>query len=181
MSDELDPETRERLLTILRPIYQDLDGVSRQDAFERVARLARSLTEPTRDLELLLLFYPAATWIEKAGNLSRVTLAGGISEAEIRATMGSIRRLSLPQTNEERAVAAALLIDSSGVRGLAEAFGRARREGRSPADVALEAIAENTIPEWMSDEAAALLEGRIEARRKVCEELLREMNVSSRA
>jgi len=171
----LEPAFREQLLTILRPMYQDLDGISREADLERVARVARSLTHPTRELELLLLFYPVAKWMEKARNFSRVALAGGIGEHELGAIMASIRRLSLPRTHEERAVAAAILIDASGVRGLAQAFAHARREGRSLSDVAREAMSDNTIPEWMTDQAAEMLEERLRIRHQFCEALLREV------
>ena len=60
-------------------------------------------------------------------------------------------------TEEERAVAAAILIDSAGVRGLAERFARSRREGHSVADVAREALRETDVPEWMSAEAGETL------------------------
>src|SRR5712692_9857081 len=106
----LDPAIREALLTVLRPIYQDLDGVSREGDIERVSRIARALTGPTRELELLLLLYPAAKWLEKSGNVSRVALTSGITEAELRELSASLRRLTQPQSDAERALAAALLI-----------------------------------------------------------------------
>lgn len=165
----------EQLLAVLRPIYQDLDGVSREPQIERVAHLARRFTDPTRDLELVILLYPAARWLEKPRNLSRIALTGGVTEDELRRALTSIRRLPQPQTPEERAIASAILIDESGVRGFAESLARARREGRSIVEVARDAIAENTIPEWMSDEAAAMLEERLRLRREFCEALLREV------
>jgi hypothetical protein len=61
------------------------------------------------------------------------------------------------------------------VRGLAESFARARREGRSIGDVAADAIADTTVPEWMSDDAAAMLEDRLRRRRAFCESLLAEL------
>ena len=165
----------EPLLNVLRPIYQDLDGTSHEAEMERVGRIARKLIAPTRELELLLLLYPAAKWLEKPRNFSRLALAGAASEEELRGALGSLKRLEHPQSGEQRAIAAAMLIDRSGVRGLAESFAHARREGRSIADVARDAIAENTIPEWMSDEAAAMLEERLVERRKFCEALLRQV------
>ena len=165
----------DRLLSVLRPIYQDLDGSSHETEMERVAQIARKLTEPTRDLELLLLLYPAAKWLEKPRNFSRLALAGDATEDELRIALTSLRRLGHPQTAEERAIASAIVIDRSGVRGLAESFAHARREGRSIGDVARDAIAETTVPEWMSDEAAAMLEDRLRARRAFCEALLAEL------
>lgn len=164
----------EPLLNVLRPIYQDLDGISHEDEVERVAKIARTLTEPTRELELLLLLFPAAKWLEKPRNFSRLALAGAATEAELRTALASLRRLDHPQSAEERALASAMLIDASGVRGLAESFARARREGRSIGDVARDAIAENTIPEWMSDAAAEMLEERLRRRREFCETVLGE-------
>jgi hypothetical protein len=157
---------RERLMAFLRPLYQDLDGVSRVDDVERIAALARRLHPIASDaLELLLAFHLLGTWLEKVGNASRTTLATGIADAELRRTATSIRRLEDPQTDEERAVAAAVLIDGAGVRGLAERFARSRREGRSVIDVAREAVGEDEVPGWMSDEARAMLDER-RARRK---------------
>jgi hypothetical protein len=145
----------------LRPLYQDLDGVSRAGDAERIARIARTLhPRQSASLELLLAFHLLGTWLDKVGNLSRTALNTGISEAELRKTAASIRRLGTPLTEEERAVAAAILIDSAGVRGLAEKFARSRREGHSVADVAREALSERGVPEWMSGEAKEMLEQR---------------------
>src|SRR5207244_6926140 len=110
----------------LRPLYQDLDGVTRFDAVERVAAIARRLYAPrsaedARAFEMLLLFHGLGRWLEKIGNLSRTTLAvGGLSESELRQTAASIESLGAPESDAERAIAAAILIDKAGVRGLAE-------------------------------------------------------------
>ncbi|HKO56043.1 MAG TPA: hypothetical protein VJ276_09200 [Thermoanaerobaculia bacterium] len=164
----------ERLDAFLLPLYQDLDGVSRLDEAERVARIARRLAPPLRELELLLRFHVLGSWLEKVGNLSRVVLAvPDVNEADLRRVAASIRRLDAPVTEAERAVAAAVLIDGAGVRGLAERFGRARREGSSLLDVAREEVA--PAPEWMSEEARAMLEERRRRRAAFCEALLEEM------
>jgi hypothetical protein len=164
----------ERLDAFLRPLYQDLDGASRLDEAERIARIARRLSPPSRDLELLLRFHVLGSWLEKVGNLSRVVLTvPEVSEADLRRVAASIRRLDAPATDAERAVAAAVLIDGAGVRGLAERFGRARREGISLLDVAREELAE--APEWLSDEARVMFEERRRRRRAFCETLLEEM------
>src|SRR5206468_1937380 len=68
----------------LRPLYQDLDGVTRFDAVERVGRIARQLYTPASDIEarafeLLLLFHGLRRWLEKMGNVSRTTLAAGVT------------------------------------------------------------------------------------------------------
>ena len=75
------------LQSFLRPLYQDLDGVTRFDAIERVARIARRLYTPSsaddaRAFDLLLLFHGLGKWLDKMGNLSRTALAvDGLSEA----------------------------------------------------------------------------------------------------
>ena len=167
----------------LRPLYQDLDGVSRFDDVERVGRIARRLYTPAspadaRAFELLLLFHRLGRWIEKVGNLSRAVLAvDGLDEAELRRTAASIRRLESPVTEAERAVAAALLIDDAGVRGLAERFGRARREGNSTMDVLRAALSDVSVPEWLPEGAEELLHERREARREFCRKLLEELDV----
>lgn len=167
------------LQSYLRPLYQDLDGVTRFDAVERVARIARRLytpaTEDARAFELLLLFHGLGKWLDKMGNLSRTALAvEGLSEAELRQTAASIARLDAPTSDAERAVAAALLIDSAGVRGLAERLARSRREGQSVADVVRAALADDERPEWLSAEAAALLEERRVNCREFCRAILEE-------
>lgn len=164
----------ERLDAFLRPLYQDLDGVSRLEEAERVARIARRLAPPSRELELLLRFQVLGSWLEKVGHLSRVVLTvPEVSESELRRTAASIRRLDAPTTEAERAVAAAVLIDGAGVRGLAERFGRARREGSSLLDVAREE--EPPIPEWLSEQARALLLERRARRAAFCRAVLEEM------
>jgi hypothetical protein len=155
----------DELQRFLRPLFQDLDGVSRLEDAERIARIAYQLhPQRTRPLELLLAFHLLGSWLEKVGNASRTALNTGISEAELRKTAASIRRLEAPLTDEERAVASAILIDSAGARGLAEKFARVRREGHTIADAAREALADTHVPEWMSDDARELLLRRRTAR-----------------
>src|SRR3954452_23666450 len=164
------------LQSFLRPLYQDLDGVSRFDDVERVAAIARRLYTPVddRSFELLLLFHGLGRWLEKVGNLSRAVLTTGVSESELRATAASIRRLDDPSTDAERAVAAALLIDSAGVRGFAERLSRARREGSSVQDVVRNASAEAVVPDWVPSNAREWLARRYDARREVCRRILDE-------
>lgn len=183
----MDPYLRQ-LETFLRPFYQDLDGASRFDDVERIARIARKLYVPaehedesdTRAFELLLLFHRLGPWLEKVGNLSR-TLLGvpGLTETELRQTAAAIRRLAVsgmaPVTDAERAIAAAVLIDDAGVRGLTEQFGRARREGNSLMDVLRAALSDVTVPEWLPPHAEEWLQARREARREVCRKLLEEL------
>ncbi|HEX8152355.1 MAG TPA: hypothetical protein VF698_04475 [Thermoanaerobaculia bacterium] len=179
----MDDPTRRRLEAFLLPLYQDLDGASRFEEVERVARIARSLHAPedARAFELLLLFHLLGTWLDKVGNLTRVVLAvGGLTESELRQTAASIRRLEKPVSADERAVAAALLIDTAGVRGLAERFGRARREGSSLLDVVREAVAQNWIPEWLPEAARPWLEARHEVRRAFCRQILDELQLADR-
>ena len=165
------------LRAFLAPLYQDLDGISRLEEIDRISSIARRLHEPSepRSFELLLLFHGLGNWLEKVGNRSRTSLATGIPESELRAISASIRRLDDPQTDAERAVAAAVLIDSAGIRGLAERFARARREGQSMMDVVRDVLAESWIPAWMPERGRAWLERRQEARREVCRRLLMEV------
>lgn len=176
----MDRELRLRLETFLRPFYQDLDGASRFDDVERIARIARKLYTPpdaeARAFELLLLFHRLGTWLEKVGNLSRTLLGvAGLTDAELRQTATAIRRLDAPATDAERAVAAAILIDGAGVRGLTELFGRARREGNSLMDVLRASLSDVAVPEWLPPHAERWLHARREARREVCRRLLEEI------
>lgn len=164
----------------LRPLYQGVDGVSRLDELDRIARIARRLHQPpaveARSFELLLRFHLLGNWLEKVGNLSRVALAvPSVTETELRRTAFSIRRLDAPVTEAERAVAAAVLIDGAGVRGMAERLARARREGMSLMDVLREALADAWIPEWLPPAARPWLERRHEARRAFCRAVLDEV------
>ncbi|HEY3054766.1 MAG TPA: hypothetical protein VGK31_02415 [Thermoanaerobaculia bacterium] len=160
----------------LKPLYQEVDGVSRFDEIERIARIARAIHgDANHELELLVLFHGLGKWLEKVGNLSRTMLAvPGLDEGELRRTAASIRRLDMPGTDVERSVAAAVLIDRSGVRGLAQRFAAARREGHTVIDVVREALAESWIPEWLPERARPVLEARLEARRAVCRAILEE-------
>jgi hypothetical protein len=162
------------LLRFLRPLYQDLDGITRLDAVERIGRIARRLTAPSRELELLILFHPLGGWLGKVGNRSRVTLATRLTEAELSQVTSSIRRLETPETDAERAVAAAILIDGAGMRGFAERLGHARREGSSIDDVAREGLAETPAPEWLTGQGAEWLAMRRATRAEAAEMLLRE-------
>ena len=176
----MDRELRARLVAFLRPFYQDLDGASRFDDVERISRIAHKLYTPSesdaRPFELLLLFHLLGTWLEKVGNLSR-TLLGvpGLTETELRQTAAIIRRLDAPATPFARAVAAAILIDRAGVRGLIELFGRARREGNSMMDVLRASLSDVAVPEWLPEGAEEWVHERREARREVCRRLLEEL------
>jgi hypothetical protein len=175
-----DEELRQNLESFLRPLYQGLDGASHLDEAERIGDIAHQLYAPARPsdaraLELLLAFHLLGNWLEKVGSISRTVLAvGGIDEAELRSTAASIRRLEQPVSDTERAVAAAMLIDRAGVRGLAERFSGARREGRTIADVARDALRERDLPEWLTDDGRSELERRRALRDAVCRQLLDE-------
>lgn len=177
----MNPSLRKRLETFLMPLYQDLDGVSRFEEVERVERIARRLhPSGTLSFELLLLFHRLGTWLDRVGNISRVALAvGEVTEADLRQTALSIRRLENPQTAEERAIAAAILIDRDGVRGLAARFALARREGHSVLDVVREALADSWIPDWVPENARGLLAERHETRREFCGAILEEMGAGT--
>ena len=155
----------------LKPLYQDLDGVNRLAAVERVGAIARQLQPPSRELDLLILFSGLRKWLAKPRNYSRVLLSGTVTKQELDAVIAA--SLDEPQTDAECAVASALVIDSAGVRGLADRFAQARREGNSIADVANEAPPE--IPEWMPAKARAMMLERLEARQRVCRALLDEL------
>lgn len=181
-----DRELWHQLEPFLRPLYQDLDGISRFDEVERIGRIARRLVdEPiagadARALELLLLFHALGSWLEKVGNLSRALLTvRGLTEEELRRTAASIRRLEVPTTNIERIVASAIMIDAAGVRGLATRLARARREGTSVLEVAREELATGQAPDWMSKRATEWLASRRASRIRVCEELVRETTLES--
>ena len=173
----MDPTLRSRLSTFLKPFYQDLDGLSHLEDVERIGTIARQIHgRDDRDLELLVLFHILGSWLEKVGNISRTVLAvDGVSEAELRRTAISIRRLDAPVTEAERSVAAAILIDRSGARGLAQRIAAGRREGHSLLDVVHEALADSWAPEWVPEAARPWLESRLEARRRVCRQILDEL------
>ena len=168
------------LHSYVRPLYQDVDGISRFEAIERVAAIARRLYAPPPDearaFELLLIFHGLGNWLEKLGNLSRTALAvEGVTERELRRAAASIQRLGAPESDAERALAAAILVDNAGVRGLAEELSRARREGRTVADVVRAALAEDERPEWLGAEARAMLDRRRARRREFCGAILEEL------
>jgi hypothetical protein len=176
----MDRDFRQRLETFLLPYYQDLDGASRFDDVERIAKIARRLHVPSADderaFELLLLFHRLGNWLEKVGHLSRALLGvSGLTELELRQTAASIRRLDEPVSAAERAVAAAVLIDGAGIRGLTEQFGRARREGNSLMDVLRASLSDVDVPEWLPAGAEEWLYARRESRREVCRKLLEEL------
>jgi hypothetical protein len=171
-----------QLEEFLRPLYQDLDGASRVAEVERIAAIARRLyTPPPQEahlFELLLRFHRLGRWLDKVGNLSRTMLAvGGLSASDLRSTAASIARLDGPVTDAERAVAAAVLIDGAGVRGLTELFSRARREGNSLMDVLRAALSDVDAPDWLSPRAEEWLRVRREARREFCRTLLEELQM----
>ena len=178
-SAAVDSHARERLESFLRPLYQELDGVSRFEEIERIAAIARTI-HPASDteFELLLLFHGLGKWLDKVGNLTRTVLSvGGLQEAELRNVAASIRQLHAPESDAERAVAASVLIDQSGVRGLAQRFASARREGHSVVDVVHEALADSWIPDWVPANARPMLEARLDTRVAFCRAILEEIGI----
>jgi hypothetical protein len=178
----VDRDLRRCLETFLRPLYQDLDGASRLDEVERIAGIARRLHTPRADdaraFELLLLFHRLGKWLDKVGNVSRTVLGvPGLTEGELRRTAASIARLQAPVSEAERAVAAAVMIDEAGVRGLTEHFTRARREGSSLMDVLRSALSDVAVPEWLPPRAEEWLHQRRESRREMCRRLLEELQL----
>lgn len=182
----MDPDLRRRLESFLRPLFQDLDGTSRYDAVERIARIAHVLYAPAtpeeaHDFELLLLFHGLEKWLGRMGSISRTVLAvPGIDEADLRRVAASVRRLDAPLLDAERAVAAAILIDSAGLRGLADRFAGARRDGNSLPDVLRAALAEGSSPEWLPPAAESWLRARRTSRREVCRRMLEELDLDDR-
>jgi hypothetical protein len=171
-----------KLESFLRPLYQELDGASRLDEVERIAAIARRLHTPppheARAFELLLLFHRLGRWLDKMGNVSRTVLAvGEVTEGELRRTAASIARLDEPVTDAERAVAAAVLIDGAGVRGLTELFTRSRREGSSLMDVLRAALSDVLVPDWLPEAAEEWLAARREMRRQTCRRILEELQL----
>ena len=165
----------ESVAAYLRPLYQDLDGVSRVDEVERIARIARRLHDASDDdFELLLLFHRLGSWLDKVGNLTRTALATGLGEAQLHRVADAIRHLDTPRNDAEEAVAAAVIIDAAGVRGLAERLTRARREGLTVEDVARAGLREVEVPEWFTAQARVMLLERAEMRRDVCRKILGE-------
>lgn len=176
----MDAALRKRLESFLQPLFQELDGASRFGEVERIARIARRLYSPPpggeKAFELLLLFHRLGKWLDRIGSTSRTVLAvEGVGEPELRRTAAAIHRLDAPVTEEERAVAAAILIDAAGIRGLTEQFAAARREGNSLMDVVRAAVSEVSVPEWLPPLAQQWLHARREARREVCRKLLEEL------
>jgi hypothetical protein len=178
----MDRDLRRNLENFLRPLYQDLDGVSRIDEVERIAGIARRLYGPPpgheRAFELLLSFHRLGKWLDKLGNVSRTVLGvPGLTERELSRAAASIARLHAPVSDEERAVAAAVLLDNAGVRGLTDLFTRARREGNSLMDVLRASLADVSVPEWLPPQAETWLHERREARRVFCRRLLEELQL----
>ena len=182
----MDRELRARLESFLKPLYQDVDGASRFEEVERVAKIARRLYTPPspgdeRAFELLLLFHRLGGWMARVGNLSRTVLVVGLDETELRRTAASIKRLDEPVTDIERAVAAGILIDEAGVRGLLARFAHARREGSSLMDVVRAVMADVDVPDWLPPRAEEWLHARREARREVCRRLFEELSLDDLA
>lgn len=177
----MDQTLRERILFLVRPLYQDLDGVSRMTETERVSAIARRLYDPfdpaaRRHFELLLLFQGLGKWLDKVGNTSRASLAvPEVTEEELQRVAAAARRLESPATDAERAIYAARLIDRAGLQGLADRFAQARREGLTIADVAIED--DPSLPEGLSPLALQWLRHRLQARREFRRRLQVEMNL----
>ena len=130
------------------------------------------LHPPTRELELLIVFSGLVKWLEKPRNVSRILLTRHVAEGELREAIESLHRLDQPETGAECAVAAAMLIDSAGVRGLAERFAHARREGLAIEEVAREEPPE--IPPWMDTLARTMMLERMERRKAFCRAMIEE-------
>ncbi|HVT45591.1 MAG TPA: hypothetical protein VMT00_14520 [Thermoanaerobaculia bacterium] len=187
MSEEqaIHPE-RALLIAWVKPLYLDLDGVSRFDEVERLSTIARRLHRPAStgealELDLLLLFSGLASWLSRVGNLSRTALAlrGVVSEDDLRRLAARLKDPGEPATAAERAVAAARLVDRSGLRALLERLSRARREGSSLREILEDTLAmTEELPAWLPDQAAAWVASRQERTKSVCRALLDELEHS---
>ena len=182
----MDDALRARLVDFLRPFFLDLDGVSRLDDAERIRRIAHRLYQPesaaeARFFELLLLFHGLGRWLDKVGNLSRLRLAiPEIEEIELRRVSAAIARAATPATPMEAAVAAALVIDRSGIFGVAEQLMKSRREGSTIRDIALRGLIVEEPPLWMPEIGRQMFRERANARRRFCIQLLEEMEGDGR-
>lgn len=178
----MDPALRARLEMFVKPLYQDLDGISRFDEVERIGSLARALREPgdSEDglhFELLILFHRLGGWLSRMGNASRVVLGSGglLSDESVRRLQGSLERLDAPETDAERAVAAAIAIDSAGLWGMVQRLVQARREGQTPLEQARQMASERPeLPAWMDRRAAEWMDRRNESARRVARALVAE-------
>lgn len=182
----MDPSLRTRLESFVKPLYQDLDGVSRLDEVERIGAIARHLfeagsSEESLDLELLILFHRLGGWLGRLGNASRVSLASGgmLKEESIHRLISSLERLERPESRPERAVASAIAIEEGGIRGAIHRLANARREGQTLGEQAREIETEAIEPAgWMDPRAAAWLARRTEAARAVARNLRLETELA---
>jgi hypothetical protein len=179
----MDTVQRSRLEAFVRPLYQDVDGVSRLGNVERVSALARRLYTPVDSedelhFELMLLFQDLGSWLGRIGNLTRVALATGIGEGALRRVAAELQHLDAPENPQTAALAAAMAVDQAGLRGLATTLAFARREGRSAAEVAREELDPAPIPSWVPPLAQRWLTLRADRRRRACTELLEELDLS---
>ncbi|HVR44565.1 MAG TPA: hypothetical protein VMS56_14095 [Thermoanaerobaculia bacterium] len=178
----MDAVLRAQLESFLKPLYQDLDGLSHFGDVERIGAIARRLHQPPAEserleLELLILFHRLGGWLSHMGNPSRVVFAseGRLSEDLVMRVAVSLGRLDDPGTEAERAVASALAIDSAGASGLVHGFFQARREGRTPIEHAREVMeSEPGVPPWMGPDAAAWLLARRRRARELAARILEE-------
>lgn len=181
----MDPALRERLELFVKPLYQDLDGVSRFDDVSRIGRLARAQYKPVEDeerlhFELLILFHRLGGWLARLGNASRVVFASGgmLSEPAVRRLQRSLERLDAPESGMERAVAAAIAVDSAGVRGAVLRLAQSRREGQTQLEEARQIASEaHEPPLWMDSRAAEWFARRAGAARRVAEAIVAESDL----
>lgn len=167
-----DRQRRERVVAFVRPLLQDLDGHSRLPDVERVRTIALLLLpENDPDRDLLLYLHLLGGWLKKPGNRSRAALAltGIASESDLLRIESSIRRLESPVTPLERAVAAAILIDRAGIRGLVQQIAYSRREGLTIDEAIASSSELDAPPEWMPAAALEWFMRRLMARKQLVE------------
>ncbi len=127
----------------------------------------------------MILFHGLDRWLTKVGSISRASLiiGEGVGEGDLRQVSESLRRLDAPVTGAERALAAAILIDEAGVRGLAVRFSHARREGASLDEIAREEMDGPSRPLWLDARSLRWLGHRDAARKQVCAMVLAEVEL----
>ena len=171
-----------RIESFLKPLYQDLDGGSRLEEALRIGEIAATLYHPQteterRHFDVLILFQRLGKWLDKPRNFSRAVLVlePTITTMELRRAARVLSSLENPTEAAAIALAAAAIIDAAGLRGLAEDFASARREGTTALEIAAGSLAhDEPLPEWFPEQGHTLIDQRRQRRREVCRMLLDE-------
>lgn len=176
----------EKLLTLVRPLLQELDGASRAGDAERIGRIAARLLGKPSDTRELLLFtwlHPIASWLGKPGNFSRAVLglSPEVTERELLEVLDVSRSLPNPKTPLGIAFASALAIDGAGVRGTLALLARARREGLAIDEAVDNLLAEPVVaPPFLSEHAVRWFAARRRKSLMFLELAVKERQLSDR-